>query len=60
MADAKKTKNLVRLACSVCGRINYRTKKSREPLREQEKLSLKKYCKVDRKHTVHNEAKLKK
>jgi len=57
MADAKKTKNLVKLACSTCHRINYRTKKSKKLILEQTKLSRKKYCKFDRKRTLHEEAK---
>ena len=40
------------LECTVCGNRNYRT--SRE-MRQGKKLQLKKYCKYDRKHTVHVE-----
>ena len=40
------------LECTVCGNRNYRT--SRET-RRGKKLELKKYCKYDRKHTVHVE-----
>jgi len=40
------------LECTVCGNRNYRT--SRET-RQGKKLRLKKYCKYDRKHTVHVE-----
>jgi len=57
MADAKKTKNWIRLACSVCKRVNYRTKKSKNVILEQKKLNLKKYCKFDRRHILHEEAK---
>jgi large subunit ribosomal protein L33 len=44
----------VTLECSECGSRNYRT-----PIdpRAQNKLSLKKFCKVDRKHTLHKERK---
>ena len=42
----------VTLECSECGARNYRTPV--DP-RAQSKLSLKKYCKVERKHTVHKE-----
>ncbi len=42
------------LECSECGSRNYRT--SRE-LRRGSKLQLRKYCKVDRKHTLHVEKK---
>jgi large subunit ribosomal protein L33 len=57
MADAKKTKNLVRLACSVCHRVNYRTKKSKRMILEQVKFKFNKYCNFDRRHTAHEEAK---
>ena len=43
------------LECTECKRRNYIT--SRE-LRRGEKLELKKYCKFDRKHTVHKERKV--
>ena len=42
------------LECTVCGNRNYRT--SRET-RTGKKLELKKYCKHDRKRTVHVEKK---
>ena len=42
----------VTLECTVCGARNYRT--SVDP-RSQQKLELKKYCRVDRKHTPHKE-----
>ncbi|MGD1002030.1 MAG: 50S ribosomal protein L33 [Candidatus Brocadiia bacterium] len=42
------------LECTVCGNRNYRT--SRET-RAGKKLELKKYCKYDRKRTVHVEKK---
>jgi ribosomal protein L33 len=57
MADAKKNKNLVKLECPVCHRINYRTRKSKKVILEQTKLVLNKYCKFDRKRTAHTEAK---
>lgn len=57
MADDKKTKNLIRLACSICHRVNYRTKKSKNVILEQKKLSFNKYCKYCRKRTLHQETK---
>jgi large subunit ribosomal protein L33 len=43
----------VTLACSDCGRRNYHTKKNKTA--SQGKLRLNKYCKWDRKHTLHKE-----
>jgi len=59
MAEEKKAKkkNLVKLACSVCSRINYRTSKSKNAAQLQKTLNLKKYCKICRKRTVHKEVK---
>ena len=42
------------LECKECGARNYRTPV--DP-RSQKKLELKKYCRFDRKHTVHKERK---
>jgi len=42
------------LECTNCKSRNYRTEKEG---RNAKKLELKKYCKVDRKHTVHKERK---
>jgi large subunit ribosomal protein L33 len=44
------------LACSECGRHNYVTTKNRQNTKA--KLKIKKYCKADRRHTEHNETKL--
>jgi len=44
----------VTLECTKCGARNYRTQVD---ARAQTKLELKKYCKVDREHTVHKERK---
>jgi len=55
--EKKKKKNLVKLACSVCKRINYRVIKSKGAIEKQKVLSFKKYCKVCRKRTVHKESK---
>jgi large subunit ribosomal protein L33 len=43
----------VTLACPECGRRNYHTKKNK--MTTQGKLQLNKYCKWDRKHTLHKE-----
>jgi large subunit ribosomal protein L33 len=43
----------VTLACPECGRRTYHTKKNKAT--SQGKLLLNKYCKWDRKHTVHKE-----
>jgi large subunit ribosomal protein L33 len=44
------------LECTGCGNRNYRTQKE---TRETEKLELKKYCRKERKHTVHKESRKK-
>jgi large subunit ribosomal protein L33 len=55
MAAGKKP--ITKLQCSECKRVNYFTKKSKKMNGEKEKLELKKFCKFDRKHTLHKEAK---
>jgi large subunit ribosomal protein L33 len=50
-------RELVALECSDCKRRNYTTTKNRKTA--QDKLQLKKYCRWDRKHTVHKETKIK-
>ncbi|HOJ62898.1 MAG TPA: 50S ribosomal protein L33 [Spirochaetota bacterium] len=47
----------IALQCSECNRKNYTTRKNRKNM--QGKLELKKYCKWDKKHTLHKEAKIK-
>ncbi|MBI4426248.1 MAG: 50S ribosomal protein L33 [Candidatus Kerfeldbacteria bacterium] len=49
--------NLVGLACSQCKRVNYFTTRNKKKVKA--KLSLKKFCPWDKKHTLHTEAKLK-
>ena len=46
---------LIKLACSKCGRVNYWSRKNRKLV--ERKIELKKYCKWCRKQTVHKEAK---
>jgi large subunit ribosomal protein L33 len=53
MATGKKP--ITKLQCTECKRVNYFTKKSKKIA--SEKLELKKFCKFDRKHTLHKEAK---
>jgi len=50
----KKKKPFVKLKCQECKRINYYVNKSK---RFEGKLELKKFCKWDRKHTIHKEMK---
>ena len=47
-------KNLIKLECTVCHRINYYTTKSKG---QKERLQMKKYCKWCKKHTLHKETK---
>ncbi|HPZ09070.1 MAG TPA: 50S ribosomal protein L33 [Candidatus Eremiobacteraeota bacterium] len=54
MAKKKKEHRLnVTLACTECKRRNYNTSKNR--LKNSGRMELKKYCKFDRKHTLHRE-----
>ncbi len=58
MASKKKQNvEIIALQCTECKRRNYTTKKNRKT--SQEKLELMKYCKWDRKHTLHKETKVK-
>jgi large subunit ribosomal protein L33 len=50
---AVKTKNLIKLRCSGCQKINYYNWKKKGV---EYKLNLKKFCKYCRKHTEHKEA----
>jgi large subunit ribosomal protein L33 len=54
MAKKGETVLQVILACSECARRNYHTKRNKNNTRE--KLSLNKYCKWCRRHTLHKEA----
>lgn len=58
MASKKKgpVENIA-LRCEECGRRNYTTRKNRR--NTSDKLSLMKYCKWDRKETLHKETKIK-
>jgi len=48
-------RDIITLQCTECGRRNYTTTKNKKI--NKEKLQIKKYCKFDRKHTVHKEVK---
>ncbi len=48
-------REIVTLECEVCKRRNYTTTRNKKE--NKEKISLKKYCKFDRKHTLHKEVK---
>ena len=56
MASAKIKTEQVNLQCSECKRKNYITTKNKQNV--QEKLELMKYCRFDRKHTLHKEIKV--
>jgi large subunit ribosomal protein L33 len=51
MASDKRVK--VTLACEVCKRRNYITKKNK--INDRERIQMKKYCRFDRTHTLHKE-----
>jgi large subunit ribosomal protein L33 len=58
MASKKKgAVEKIALKCDECGRRNYTTQKNRRNI--QGKLEFSKYCKFDRKHTLHKESKIK-
>ncbi|MEO0240989.1 MAG: 50S ribosomal protein L33 [candidate division WOR-3 bacterium] len=48
-------RDIVHLQCEVCKRRNYTATKSKE--KKNIKITLKKYCKWCRKHTLHKEVK---
>jgi large subunit ribosomal protein L33 len=52
---AKKNRPVITLECTECKRRNYATTKNVKTTKER--LELKKYCKWDKKHTVHKETK---
>jgi large subunit ribosomal protein L33 len=43
----------ITLACEVCKRRNYITMKSR--VNDRERIEMNKYCRWDKRHTVHKE-----
>jgi len=46
---------LIKLACKDCKRINYWSRKNRKKV--ERKIELKKYCKWDKRQTLHQEVK---
>ncbi|NOR14645.1 MAG: 50S ribosomal protein L33 [Candidatus Aminicenantes bacterium] len=48
-------REIVTLQCTECKRRNYTTTRNKK--QQTEKLQLKKYCRFDRKHTLHKEVK---
>jgi large subunit ribosomal protein L33 len=52
---AKENRIIITLACTECRSRNYTTTKNR--IKHQQRLELKKYCPRDRRHTLHREAK---
>lgn len=53
MAVKTKTRNLIRLKCSVCDKVNYYLWKKKD---SDFKLNIKKFCRFCRKHTNHKES----
>ena len=50
---AKKKRDILVLACAECGSRNYTLRGEERKLRELGKLQVKKYCRKDRRHTLH-------
>jgi large subunit ribosomal protein L33 len=48
-------REIITLACTECHRRNYTARKNKK--KASGRLELKKYCRFDRKHTVHRETK---
>ncbi|HVR43344.1 MAG TPA: 50S ribosomal protein L33 [Thermoanaerobaculia bacterium] len=48
-------REIINLQCTECKRRNYSTTKNRKT--STEKLELSKFCRFDRRHTVHREVK---
>ncbi|MBU3905624.1 50S ribosomal protein L33 [Patescibacteria group bacterium] len=48
-------KNLIKLQCTSCKRVNYYSRKNKKTV--EKKIEIKKYCKWDKKHTPHKESK---
>ena len=53
MAKAGDKRVQVTLECTECKRRNYITKKNK--INDRERIELSKYCRWDRKHTLHKE-----
>ncbi len=48
-------KPFLKVQCTVCKKVNYFTKKSKNTL--EKKLEISKFCKTCKKHTLHKESK---
>ncbi|MBM4153967.1 MAG: 50S ribosomal protein L33 [Lentisphaerae bacterium] len=48
-------REIITLACTDCKRRNYTTTRNKRV--QTERLEIKKFCRFDRKHTVHRETK---
>ncbi|MGB9712636.1 MAG: 50S ribosomal protein L33 [Dissulfurimicrobium sp.] len=48
-------REIITLACTECKRRNYTTTKNKKTT--PDKLQLKKYCRFDKRHTLHKETK---
>ena len=46
-------RDIISLACNECKRRNYSTTKNRK--KSSERIEMSKYCRWDRKHTLHKE-----
>lgn len=55
MSESKFSKNLIKLKCTVCDRVNYYTRKNKKLV--ERKIEYLKFCKFCRKHTKHKETK---
>lgn len=55
MAKKKGPRHILGLKCAVCGTFNYVSQRNRN--NTAEKIELRKYCKVCRKHALHKEMK---
>ncbi len=50
---AKRKKDILILACTECGSRNYTLRRDERKIRLMTKLELKKYCRMDQRHTLH-------
>jgi len=55
MAESKFSKNIIKLKCSKCNRVNYYSRRNKKTV--ERKIELKKHCKWCRSHQVHKEVK---
>ena len=53
MAKKEGNRPKITLACNECKRLNYNTVKNR--VNDRDRLELMKYCRWDRRHTLHRE-----